>query len=172
MSAEDAFIEALAAERGYGGESNFRLALESVGGSTRTLADELGVSQRTVQRWAAYESGSGAQARNPSNSPQAGELKVMADVEKDARTQTALDRMADYDSFDADIELEYVASGDARDDGDRRAYPAVAPLNMRPAVDAFRNGGDFGARLSDAIAESYGVPASDTVTNVSSLNLH
>lgn len=169
MSAEDAFLQALAAESVEG--SNFRLALESVGGSTRTLADDLGVSQRTVQRWAAYESGAGHQARNPERSPQAGELRTMADVE---RQQRALDRMAEASGFSAEIEVDYVGSGNPSDEGERSAYN-VAPFSMRPAVEAYRSGqplAEVGAALTSAIADSYGLPAAVDITNVSSLTLH
>lgn len=168
MSAEDAFLEALAEAREGG--SDFRLALESVGGSTRTLAEELGVSQRTVQRWAAYEAGGGAQARNPANSPHAGDLRAMADVQ---REQNALDKLADADSFSADVEVDYVASGSPEDDGDRRAYNR-GPFNMAPAVEAYRSGrpmSEVGAALKDAIAESYILPAALDIRDITSFSV-
>lgn len=169
MSAEDAFIQALAAAREGG--SDFRLALESVGGSTRTLAEELGVSQRTVQRWAAYESGSGAQARNPERSPQAGDLKAMANVEREGR---ALDRMAEASGFSADVDVDSVSRGQRYDEGSRQAYN-VHPFSMRPAVELYRQNApmsEVGAALTSAIAESYHVPAAVEITDVSNLTLH
>lgn len=170
MTGEAAFLEALAAAR-EAGESDFSLALEAVGGSTRTLADELGVSQRTVQRWAAYESGGGAQARNPSNSPHAGDLRAMADVQRDQR---ALDRLADAEAFSADIEVEYIGSGRASDEGSRGAYN-VGPFSMAAAVEAYRSGqplSEVGAQLTSAIAESYGLPAAVEIQAVTSFSAY
>lgn len=170
MSAESAFLEALASARESGGDSNFRLALESVGGSNRALADELGVSIRTVQRWAAYEEGGGKQARNPEASPVAGDLKAMADVERDQR---ALDKLAGADSFNAEIDVDYTGGGRAQDEGSRSAYNVLA-FNMAPVVEAYRSGAplaDVGAQLTSAIAESYGLPAAVEIKDVGSFSV-
>jgi hypothetical protein len=169
MSAEDAFLAALAQEREGG--SNFRLALEAVGGSTRALAEELGVSQRTVQRWRNYDEGTGKQARSPDRSPQASELKAMADTQRDQR---ALDRLAEADDFEAEIEVDYIASGNPQDDGSRDAY-SREPLNLRPAVALYRQGAPMaavGAALRGAIADSYLLPAGVAVRDVNSFSLH
>jgi hypothetical protein len=169
-SLEDAFVGALEAEyiAGFGG-SNFRMALEATGGS-RALAAELGVSQRTVQRWAAYDSGSGAQARNPDRSPQRDELRAMADVQ---RQQKALDRLGEMSSFDTDeAEVESVSRGDRNDEGTRHAQGSG--LDMKPVVAAFRSGAPMsavGEAFSAALGASYGLPATVQITGVEGLSL-
>jgi hypothetical protein len=170
MSAEDAFLSELAAKRQQEGGSDFRLSLQSVGGSTRALAEELGVSQRTVQRWRNYDEGTGKQSRNPGRSPQAGDLKAMADVQRDQR---ALDRMAQATEFQAEIEVNYVPDG--ADEGNRAAYAAVQPLNMAPVVELYRQNApmaDVGAALTAAINQSY-LPETSFVgvTDVTELSL-
>jgi hypothetical protein len=167
----DAFAELLANERASEAGSNFRLALESVAGSTRALADELGISQREVQRWNNYDTGSGRQSRNPERSSHAGDLKALADVE---REQRALNRIAEAQGFSADIDVDSVSRGQRYDEGSRQAYNRV-PADFRPAAELYRQGAPLAsvdAALSDAIAESYGLPGTVEITNVSGIMLH
>lgn len=167
-SPDEAFLEALNEARAGG--SDFRLALESVGGSTRTLADELGVSQRTVQRWAAYESGTGAQARNPSRSPQAGDLRAMAASEREAR---ALDRLERFNDFEADLDVNYQEAG-GKDEGARSGRPMQAPLNLRPVVELYRQNApmsEVGAAFASALGASYGLPESLVISNIDGISL-
>lgn len=169
MSAYDAFVDALA-DLAQGG-SDFQMAREAAGGTNRGLADELGVSIRTVQRWANYDEGTGKQSRNPERSPQAGNLKELA---AGARQERALDRMAGADSFSADIDVDYM-EGYARPDGSRQAYNANrAPAPMRAAVDLYREGkpaAEIGAAVSAAIAESYGLPAQVEIGDISHISV-
>jgi transcriptional regulator with XRE-family HTH domain len=170
VSPEDAFEAAL--EHEYERGSNFRVALEAVGGSTRELAEALGVSMRTVQRWNAYESGSGAQARNPERSPQAGELRAMADAERQAR---ALERLANMSEFEADeAELEDVSRSDEPEDAGTRHPYSVQKLDLRPTIDTYRSGAPMaavGAAFADALAASYGLPATLHITSIDGLTL-
>lgn len=171
MSPDEAFERALAGE--MAGGSNFRLALEAVGGSTRTLAAEMGVSQRTVQRWAAYERGeAGKEARNPERSPMAGEIRAMADAQREERALERLDNMRAFESDSADVNYE---DEDGEDEGARRAQTMAAPLNLRPVTELFRQGGsraEVGAAFARALGDSYGLPASLVISNVEGLVLH
>lgn len=168
MTPADAWDAAIAAQAERG--SNFRLALEAVGGSTRELAAELGVSQRTVQRWGRFESGRGGEGRNPERSPQAGELKAMADVQRDAR---ALEHLAAMEAFEADLDVNY-EDEDGEDEGARKGQTMVAPLNLRPVVRMAQEGAsraDVGAAFAAALGASYGLPASLVISNIEHLSL-
>lgn len=167
MTPAEAWEAAIAAEAGSGG-SNFRIALQAVGGSTRELAAELGVSQRTVQRWAKFEAGAGGEGRNPERSPQARELKAMADSEREAR---AMERLADFEEFEADLDVEY----EGRDEGAREGRTYAAPLDLHPVVRLAQQGAsraEIGAAFANAIKASYGLPAALDITNIDHLLLH
>lgn len=167
-SPAEAFTSAL--REAAAGGSNFRLALEAVGGSTRTLADELGVSQRTVQRWAKFEAGGGGQARNPERSPQARDLRAIADAEREAR---ALDRLEGMNDYAADLDVNY-ESEDGEDEGARSGRPIEKPLNLRPAVELYRQNApmsEVGEAFARALGESYGLPASLVISNINGLVL-
>jgi hypothetical protein len=166
-SLEDAFLASVDAE--YGRGSDFRLALESVG-STRELAAELGVTQRTVQRWAAYERGEGHQARNPARSAKAGDIRAMADVERRERALDRLENMTAFDSESADV--NYMTE-DGRDEGARHAR-SVAPLNLRPVVELYRQNApmaEVGAAFASALGASYGLPDGLVISNIEGLSL-
>jgi len=163
MNPAEAFDAALREE--YSAASNFRMALEAVGGSTRTLAEELGVSQRTVQRWAKFEAGAGGEGRNPARSPQAGELRAMADAQREARALERLERMTD---FEADLDVNY-EDEDGEDEGARSGRPMAAPLNLRPAVELYRQNAPMaqvGAAFASALGASYGLPPSLMISNI------
>jgi hypothetical protein len=169
MTPADAFESALQAE--YGRGSDLRMALEAVGGSTRTLADELGVSQRTVQRWQKFESGAAGERRNPATSGKSDDLRAMADVQRQERALDRLANMSEFDSDSADLNYE---TDDGEDEGSRQARTAVAPLNMRPTVDLYRRGAapaEVGASFASALGASYGVPETLVITNIEGLTL-
>lgn len=168
-SPADAFREALAAQRVAG--SDFRLAFESVRSSTRLMAQELGVSQRTVQRWRNYDLGTGAERRNPSASPKASDIRAMADVE---REQRALNQLADAASFDTDsVDVNYMTEA-GTSYGSRHARTMVERLNMGPAVELYRSNapkGDLDDAVATALGASYGLPEDILITDVSGLTV-
>lgn len=165
MNPADAFRDALEHEMGRG--SDFRDALRFFGG-TRNMADELGVSQRTVQRWAAYEAGGGAQSRNPMNSPHASDIKAAAESEREER---ALQRLEEMDSFDSDeVDVDY----EGEDEGTRHAQTMAGPLDLAATIAAYRAGAqpaDVGAAFAAALGASYGLPEGIHITNISGLTL-
>lgn len=166
MNPADAFREALNAEMDRG--SDFRDALRFFGG-TRAMADELGVSQRTVQRWAAYEAGGGAQARNPMNSPHAGDIRAAADAEREER---AIQRLSEMDEFDTDeVDVDY----EDEDEGTRHAQTMAGPLDLSQTIALYRGAApmaDVGAAFAAALGASYGLPEGINITNISGLTLH
>jgi hypothetical protein len=169
MTPEAAFLEQVHAYAG-GGDSDLRLAYESVGGSTRTLAEELDVSQRTVQRWLKFEQGGGGEGRNPARSGKAGDIRAMADAEREAR---AIARLSDVEEFDSDsVDVEAVSSGD--DEGARHAQTMVEPLNLKPTVSLYRSGApmaEVGKAFADALGASYGIDGTLNITAIHGLTL-
>lgn len=167
MSPEDAFRAALDAEMQRG--SDFRDALRFFGGSTRAMADELGVSQRTVQRWAAYDAGAeGKQARNPMASPKAGDIRAAADAEREER---AIQRLSEAEEFDTDeVDVDYEES----DEGSRHAQTMAAPLDLSQAIALYRGAApmaDVGRAFADALGASYGLPQGLNITNIEGLRI-
>jgi hypothetical protein len=167
VSPEDAFLGAL--RDAYEREgSDFRLALEFFG-STRNMAEELGVSQRTVQRWAAYDAGAGdRQARNPERSPHAGDIRAAADA---AREERAIQRLSEAEGFEAEVDVEY----EDQDEGSRNAR-SLSPLDLSQTINLYRSAApmaDVGRAFADALGASYGtLQAGLTIANIEGLTLH
>jgi len=149
-------------------QSTFRDALEWFGG-TRNMADELGVSQRTVQRWAAYDAGAeGREARNPERSPHFGDIRAAADA---AREERALERLEEAEAFDTDeVDVEY----EEEDEGTRHAR-SESPLDLSRTLALYRQAAppaDVGRAFADALGASYGLPQGLNITNIEGLTLH
>jgi hypothetical protein len=169
VTPEAAFLEQLEAHAG-GGESDLRLAYESVGRSTRTLADELGVTQRTVQRWLKFEQGAGGEGRNPSKAAKAGDIRAMADAEREARAIARLSNVEEFDSDSADVEA--VSSGD--DEGARHAQTMAAPLDLKATMSLYRSGApmhEVGRAFAYALETSYGIDDTLRITEIHGLTL-
>ena len=145
------------------------MAYEAVGRNTRTLAQELDVSQRTVQRWLKFEQGAGGEGRNPATSAKAGDIRAIADAEREAR---ALDRLANVREFDSEsVDVEY----EGEDQGARhaRTMPGL-PLNLRPAVDLYRQGrpmADVAEAFESALRASYDLPGGLVISEIHGLTL-
>jgi hypothetical protein len=174
VTPEAAFLEQLEAHAG-GGESDLRLAYESVGRSTRALADVLSesggtVTQRTVQRWLKFEQGAGGEGRNPARSAKAGDIRAMADAEREAR---AIARLSNVEEFDSDsVDVEAVSSGD--DEGARHAQTMVAPLDLKATMSLYQSGApmhEVGRAFAYALETSYGIDDTLRITDIHGLTL-
>jgi hypothetical protein len=168
VTPEQAFNAALREAGRSGPESDLRLAYESVGGSTRTLAEELGVSQRTVQRWLKFEAGAGGEGRNPATSAKAGDIRAMAQSEREARALEALEDMSEFETDSVDVDYE------GEDQGARRAQTMAAPLDLRQTLNLYRSGApmaDVGRAFAGALGESYGIPSALNISQIHGLTL-
>jgi hypothetical protein len=172
LTPEDAFSAQLRAHAGRGGsESDLRLAYESVGRNTGALAEELGVTRRTVQRWLKFEQGAGGEARNPAASGKARDIRALADAEREAR---AIEALSEAEEFDTDsVDVNYLTD-DGEDEGARHAQTMVGKLNLQDTINLYRSGApmaDVGRAFANALGASYGLPDGIVISQIHGLTL-